>query len=131
MDRLLAHMTENGVAITEDVFYYRFENCLAARNEKQFIHCLHEMCAACPIAEKEETLSVLNEFTQLCSQNESIEPQVSPLAHAALRHRRFRRMHSLRKADAAHHSPHGREAGAGERDRACDSAAFGFCASEM
>lgn len=65
MDRLLAHMTANGVAMTEDVFFYRLRNCLAAGSEKQFIHTLHAMCAACPIVEKEETLSVLNEFTQL------------------------------------------------------------------
>ena len=69
MERLLEHMTENGVAMTEEVFDYRLQNCLSARSENQFIRCLHAMCSACPIVEREETLSLLNEFTQksVCS----------------------------------------------------------------
>ena len=53
------------IAVEEEVFYYKLKACLAAREETLFIRCVHAMCSALPLLHQEETLSALNEFTQL------------------------------------------------------------------
>ena len=58
-------MQNHGIPLEEEVFYYKLKGCLAARKETLFIRCVHDMCSALPLVHQEETLSALNEFTQM------------------------------------------------------------------
>ena len=65
IEALQSHMQDHGIPQDEEVFYYKLKACLAAREEALFIRCVHAMCSALPLVHQEETLSALNEFTQL------------------------------------------------------------------